>query len=197
MYNYRKMNEIQRQDIVSYRKLQGLPLHSPPHFEDGLKTYLLTAAIYEHKHIMSSEDRRKDFQEKLVGRISDSDNFNLYAWAVLPNHYHILVKADLNRVKNILARLHNGIATQWNREDNRPGRKVWHRFSDRHIRNDDHYWASVNYIHKNPVKHGYVSDLSEWPSGSFNIFQGNIGRDKMSFILQNYPVDDMGAGWDD
>ena len=61
MYTYRKMNEIQRQDVVSYRKLQGLPLHSPPHFEDGFKTYILTAAIYEHKHIMASEDRRLDF----------------------------------------------------------------------------------------------------------------------------------------
>jgi putative transposase len=191
------MNEIQRQDVVSYRKLQGLPLHSPPHFEDGIKTYLLTAAIYEHKHIMASANRRMDFQEKLVIRLSDAENFNLYAWAVLPNHYHILVKADLNKIKNVIARLHNGIATQWNCEDNCAGRKAWHRFSDRHIRNDDHYWASVNYIHKNPVKHGYASDLSEWPAGSFNIFQETIGKDRMSLILQNYPVDDMGAVWDD
>ena len=197
MYNYRKMNEIQRQDVVSYRKLQGLPLHSPPHFEDGIKTYLLTAAIYEHKHIMASANRRMDFQEKLVIRLSDAENFNLYAWAVLPNHYHILVKADLNKIKNVIARLHNGIATQWNREDNCAWRKVWHRLSDRHIRNDDHYWASVNYIHKNPVKHGYASDLSEWPAGSFNIFQETIGKDRMYLILQNYPVDDMGAVWDD
>jgi putative transposase len=138
-----------------------------------------------------------DLQEKLVKRISDTENFNLYAWTVLTNHYHILVKTDLYKIKNVLARLHNGIATQWNREDGMPGRKVWHRFSDRHIRNDDHYWASVNYIHKNPVKHGYATSPAEWTTGSFNIFQETIGKERMSLILESYPVDDMGAGWDD
>ena len=115
----------------------------------------------------------------------------------MPNHYHILVKANLNKIKNVLARLHNGIATQWNREDNSPGRKVWHRFSDRHIRSEAHYWASINYIHRNPVKHGHISSPSEWTASSFNIFQKNIGKNRMSLILHDYPVDEMGAGWDD
>ena len=146
---------------------------------------------------MASEDRRLDFQEKVAIRLSCADSFILYAWSILPNHYHVLVKADLNKIKNVLARLHNGIATQWNREDNMPGRKIWHSFSDRHIKSEAHYWATVNYIHKNPVKHGYVSDPAEWKTTSYFNYQENIGKNKMSLILQNYPVDEMGIGWDD
>lgn len=197
MYTYRKMCEQQKKDVIAYRKLQKLPLHSPPHFEDGIKTYLITAAIYEHRMIMCDEKRRIELQEYLIDTISQIDNSMIFAWTVLPNHYHILLKTDLSLVRKTLSRIHNGFSTRWNREDNCAGRKVWHRFSDRHIRNENHYWASVNYIHKNPVKHGYASDLSEWPSGSFNIFQEAIGKDKMTLILQNYPVDEMGAGWDD
>jgi putative transposase len=55
----------------------------------------------------------------------------------------------------------------------------------------------VNYIHRNPVKHGYISSPSEWTTSSFNIFQENVGKDRMSLILHEYPVDEMGAGWDD
>jgi len=191
------MNDIQKQDVVAYRKIQGLPLHSPPHFEDGFKTYLLTAANYEHNHIMLSEDRRMDFQDKLTNRLSAIEGASIFAWSVLPNHYHILVMAELTTIKTALAKLHNGIATQWNREDNCLGRKVWHRFSDRHIRSENHYWATINYIHKNPVIHGYASITSEWNTSSFNIFQEKVGKEKMSLILQNFPVDKMGNGWDD
>ncbi len=197
MYTYRKLNEQQKQDVVHYRKLQSLPLHSPPHFPEGAKTYIITAAIYEHKHIMSSEHRRFDFQEKLIDRISRIETSSIFAWSILPNHYHILLSADLIKIKTTLSQLHNGISTQWNREDNSPGRKVWHRFSDRHIRSEAHYWATINYIHYNPVKHVFASAPEEWKAGSFNIFEGNIGKEKMSLILQSYPVEKMGVGWDD
>lgn len=191
------MCKQQKEDVIAYRKLQNLPLHSPPHLEDGTKTYLITAATYEHKMIMEDERRRIELEEDLINKVSRIDDSMIFAWAVLPNHYHILVKTDLSLLRKTLSRIHNGFSTRWNREDNCAGRKVWHRFSDRHIRNEAHYWASVSYIHKNPVKHGYASVLSEWTTSSFNIFQENIGKDRMSLILQNYPVDEMGAGWDD
>ena len=65
MYNYRKMTEKQQKDVVKTRKINNLPLHQPFHLIDGTaKTYLITAANYEHKHIMEKESRRKEFQEK-------------------------------------------------------------------------------------------------------------------------------------
>jgi putative transposase len=191
------MNIQQRSDVLAYRKLQNLPLHSPPHFEDGYKSYLITAAIYEHKNIMSDEKRRKELQEDLIEKISEMENSDVYAWVIMQNHYHILVKADLFMLQKTISRIHNGFSTRWNREDKMSGRKVWHRFSDRHIRSDAHYWASVNYVHMNPVKHNYVSEPSMWLTSSFCDFQKNIGKEKMASVLQSYPIDKMGVGWDD
>ncbi|MFZ2653898.1 MAG: hypothetical protein WAX69_03210 [Victivallales bacterium] len=191
------MSEQQKEDVIAYRTLQNLPLHSPPHFEDGNKTYLITAATYEHAMIMKTERRRIVFLEDLIDRVSKINDSMIYAWSVLPNHYHVLVKSDLSLLQKTLSRIHNGFSTRWNREDTCPGRKVWHRFSDRHIRSEAHYWAAVNYIHKNPVKHGYTAEHSDWKTSSFNIFQEKVGKEKMSLILQNFPVDKMGNGWDD
>ena len=56
----------------------------------------------------------------------------------------------------------------WNREDGIPNRKVWYRFSDRGMRSEGHFFASINYIHANPVKHGYVEKATEWPWSSLH-----------------------------
>ena len=197
MYNSRKMNEQQRVDTLAYRNIQNLPLHSPPHFDEGLKTYLITAAIYEHRNIIHDEKRRMEIQEDLIGKISEMENSDVHAWVIMQNHYHILVKTDLFMLQKTISRIHNGFSTRWNREDGTPGRKVWYRFSDRHIRSDAHYWASVNYIHMNPVKHGYVIDPSDWKSSSFRIYQEKLGTEKMCSLSQTYPIDKMGVGWDD
>ena len=43
-------------------------------------------------------------------------------------------------------------------------RPVWHReFRDRYIRDEKHYWDTVEYIHNNPVKAGLVKSPEAWP----------------------------------
>ena len=34
------------------------------------------------------------------------------------------------------------------------------------MRNERHHWATLNYIHNNPVHHGYVQRWQDWPFGS-------------------------------
>ena len=51
---------------------------------------------------------------------------------------------------------------EWNKEDFQTGhRSVWYKYTDRQIRDDDHFYKALNYIHLNPVKHGYVQTLYE------------------------------------
>lgn len=88
------------------------------------------------------------------------------SWVILPNHYHLLLSTDLEQFRARIGRLHNGKSTQWNREDGSPGRRVWFRFSDRHIRSEGDYYASLNYIYANPVKHGYAEEAALWPWSS-------------------------------
>ncbi len=62
MYLWRKMNEKQREDALEYRRLRRFPKHAPPHFDfEGEHQYLVTAACYEHAHIIGkSPDRMTD-----------------------------------------------------------------------------------------------------------------------------------------
>ncbi|MFH1708473.1 MAG: transposase [Planctomycetota bacterium] len=197
MYNYRTLTEKQQAEVVGRRKRNGLPLHAPPHFHEGSHIYLLTAANYNHVPIMTDENRRKEFKEKLLTLLAPDTGFTIHAWCILPNHYHVVTEGTLAVLSKTLGRLHNGTATQWNREDAVPGRKVWYRFNDRRIRTEAHFWVAVNYVHANAVHHGYVQTPSEWSPGSLHAYVAEYGPDRIRDLWNKYPVLDMGKGWDD
>nr|WP_293099234.1 hypothetical protein [Okeania sp. SIO2F4] len=85
---------------------------------------------------------------------------------------------------------------QWNLEDNLTG-KVWHSYSDRGIRSERHYYATLNYIHYNPVKHGYVNSPYDWQESSVHWYLKYEGRDWLRSCWIEYPLRDYGKGWDD
>lgn len=114
------------------------------------------------------------------------------------NHYHLLVESkNLKRVKKELSKLHGQTFFNWNRQENLAGRTVWFRCSDRAIRSERHYWATINYIHNNPVHHGYVEKWADWPFSSAKNYLDAVGLDQAKAIWKDYPVLDYGKGWDD
>jgi len=196
VYYYRTMTREQRAEVVRDRKARGSPWHGPPHYADNSGTYILSAACYEHKERMVTAARIGEFADAILEGLGTL-GARIHAWVVLPNHYHVLADVEMSTCRSWIARLHNGKATQWNREDGRPGRKVWHRFSDRRIRNERHFYASLNYIHVNPVKHRYVARAEDWPWSSLHAYMEELGRETLVAWWKAYPVHDYGKGWDE
>ena len=153
MYRWRKLSNDDQAALLKWRQQIKRPWHSPPHPSTGPGRYHLTAACYEHECIVGkSVDRMQAFCEDLLDRL-DSHEVQTVAWCLLPNHYHLLVQVDdLKATIAGLGRLHGRTAFFWNGEDNQRGRRVWAAPADRQIRTDAYYWATVNYIHHNPVK---------------------------------------------
>jgi putative transposase len=85
---------------------------------------------------------------------------------------------------------------QWNLEDKSAKRKIWYKFSDRAIRCDRHYYTTLNYIHYNPVKHGYVRSPYDWTESSVGWYLETCGRQWLRDSWVEYPVLDYGRGWD-
>jgi len=197
MYEWRKMTQSQREEILHLRKQCRHPWHSPPHFGTEPDLYHITGACYEHRSIMNSPERLSAFEFKLLSGLAESGVAEVRAWVVLPNHYHLLLKTSLPEFGKWVHRLHNQTATRWNGEDGRRGRKVWHRYSDRLIRGNVHYYRTLNYIHANPVKHGFVVKSQAWPWSSFARFEEKYGRETLVEWWREYPTPGYGKGWDD
>lgn len=196
MYLYRKLDEQGREELVEHRRQCGFPLHQPPRQEALTGTYLITAANFEHQHLMSSPARRDEWQDKIIACFAALEEAHLLAWCVLPNHYHLVAQVDLEEFSKRIHRSHNGTATQWNREDGTAGRKVWFRFCDRGIRSDRHLRVALNYVHFNAVKHGYVNDARLWPWSSLHQYLEEQGVATVRQAWKDYPLLDFGQGWD-
>jgi len=199
MYEWRQMTPQQRAEILDLRRRSQSPWHSPPHYsEEGTHFYHLTAACYEHQPIIGmSPDRMAMFESDLC-KVLGLLNTKIVAWCVLPNHWHALIQTNaLKETIKELGKLHGRISFRWNREDSSRGRTCWHRCSDRRIRSDAHRFAAQNYIHHNPVKHGYAERWEDWPFSSAMDYLEKMGRDVVAAQWKKYPVLEMGAGWDD
>ncbi len=197
MYEYRNLTPEQRAELVKQRLARGFPPHEPPHQVRDREFYLLTAACYEHKKIMFSESRRQQMLNLIFEKFV-MNGVEILAWVVLPNHYHLLVHlTDFNVLSDLFRRNHGSTSYQWNIEDNTKGRKVWYRFSDRAIRSERHYYTTLNYIHYNPVKHGFVKSPYDWVESSLHWYLATQGREWLRDSWVRYPVLDYGKIWDD
>lgn len=197
-YDYKKLSPEQRQAILQNRLEAGYPSHSPPHPFRQTGYYLITAANYLHEPIMANPERLSDFESRLIKSLGKV-NTEIVGWVILPNHYHILIGVEVfNNISIALKQIHGASSREWNIADNQTGnRRVWYKFSDRMIRNEAHLYTALNYIHFNPVKHGYVKDAYDWPWASLIEYREEQGREWLREKWRVHPLHDFGKGWDD
>jgi putative transposase len=198
MYRWRKMNDAKRAEEMKRRQVARLPMHSPRHHDGGRRVYLVTSACYEHHpHIGFTDERMDDFSGRLRAVASEFCE-RLDAWAVLPNHYHILVLTGrLPDFLKALGRLHGRTSHDWNGEEGMRGRKIWFNSIERPIQNDRHHVSAMQYVHHNPVKHGYTRKWTDWKWSGAAEYIERIGRDEAERRWREYPLLSFGKGWDD
>ncbi len=198
MYRWRQLNGKQRKELLEYRKQRQQPWHSPPHRQSERLSYHLTAACFNHAPIIGrSPDRMAAFEATLLETLGRHTR-RIAAWCVLPNHYHTLIETEevLALIADI-GKMHGRLSFQWNGEDDARGRKTWFNCVERTMRTDRHFWATLNYVHNNPVHHGYVEHWQDWPFSSAAAWLAEVGRESAMEIWRKYPVLDYGKGWDD
>jgi putative transposase len=197
-YLWRKLTSRQREELMAWRKRQGLPWHRPPHRASEKTYYHVSAACFEHKpHVGFSRKRLEEFCEELL-RVLQAPEAQIHAWCVLPNHYHTLIgTSKILEVLREMGRMHGRLSFKWNGEEKNRGRQVWCGAVERYLRDERHFWATMNYVHNNPVRHGYVVRWQEWPFSSAQEYLEEMGREFAEKMWRLHPVLEYGKGWDD
>jgi putative transposase len=174
-----------------------VPWRGPPHYEADSGLYLITAACYEHQPIIgTSPARMGEFEGELLKTIR-ANALTVFAWIVLPNHYHALLRAPKVKVLlSALGRLHGGTSFRWNGEDGKRGRQVWHRAAETGIKSEGHFWASMNYVLNNAVRHRYVRRWQDWPYSNAEAYLAEVGMEVAKQRWLSYPLLDYGKDWD-
>ena len=114
----------------------------------------------------------------IVARVRSAHPFSIHGWAVMPDHLHCLISLPEHDTDFALRwRLIKGgfsqaiPANEWRStvRQRRGERAVWQRRYWEHlIRNDADFSAHMDYIHFNPVKHGLVKRVADWPNSTFH-----------------------------
>lgn len=197
MYQWRAMTAEQRAEVLRDRIVHQRPWHSPPHFDSGPNCYMITAACYEHAPIIGLTPQRiANFEIDLL-ETAHSSSESIFAWALLPNHYHLLVHCQSAKILlRALGRLHGRMSFTWNGENNRRGRTVWCNAAETVMKSERHFWATFLYILHNPVKHGYVKHWQDWPYSNARLYLEEHGREAALQLWREYPIDDYGNDWD-
>lgn len=198
-YAWRNLTPQERETVLAFRKAERRPWHSPPHWNDDERTrFHITAACFEHVSLIGRTPQRMDaFTDELLGLFEDAAE-EVYAWCVLPNHYHALIETpNIAGVLKDIGRFHGRTSYVWNGEERTRGRQVFRGCIERGMRSDRHYWTTLNYVHHNPVHHGYAEQWTDWPWSSARNFLEQTDPTEAKRIWKEYPLRDYGKGWDD
>jgi REP-associated tyrosine transposase len=136
---------------------------APLHRLDGKGTFLVTAGTLHKEHFFRDAELLDVLESELLCKAKEY-GWQLEAWAVFSNHYHFVGTAleDASTLRPFLGRLHADTAIEVNRRDDRSGRQVWYNFWETELTFEKSYFARLNYVHQNAVKHGLVRVANQY-----------------------------------
>ncbi len=171
--------------------------HHPPHIYLDDTWYIVTSAVHERRCLLQPEGHKDLVRDQLKALVIKL-GLRLSAWVILDNHYHILVKTRVGaELPRFFGQLHGRTSHDLNDRDNARGRQVWHNYWDTCIRTEANYWTRFNYIHHNPVKHGYVRQMENWPFSSCRHYLEHKGEEWLMDAFRRYPIVDFTDPADD
>jgi len=143
----------------------------------GALHHIMARGIEKRLIFTDNADRAK-FVERLGELVQDTQTSCL-AWALLPNHFHLLLKTDHTPISTFMRRLMTGHATWFNTRHQRSGHLFQNRFKSILCQEDTYLLELVRYIHLNPLRARQVKDykeLSQYSFGGHSVILGNIAH---------------------
>jgi REP element-mobilizing transposase RayT len=111
----------------------------------------------ERKRIFRSNKDRNDFLERIGDLLKDTAT-TCYAWALIPNHVHLLLRTGSAPIATVMRRLLTGYAVNFNKRYHRHGHLFQNRYKSILCQEDTYLLELVRYIHLNPLRAGLVRD---------------------------------------
>ena len=118
---------------------------------------------------------RKRFLD-LLGWISFDHKWDVPAWCLLTNHFHLVVEVPAASLSAGMHRLASRYAHWFNARHLRTGHFFERRFSSKRIEGEDQMENTLQYILDNPVKAGLCLDPREWPWLGGELLRGALVR---------------------
>jgi len=130
----------------------------------------------ELRQIFADDSDRDHFVERLANVLLETST-GCFAWALIPNHFHLLIRTGDAPVSMIMRRLLTSYALHYNRRHRRSGHLFQNRYKSILCQEDPYFLELVRYIHLNPVRANIISDfrgLDHYPYCEHSRLMGRI-----------------------
>ena len=143
----------------------------------GLLQHVMVRGIERRKIFLDETDRRL-----FVGRLSallEETHTDCFAWALLPNHFHLLLRPNRIELKQFMRRLLTGYAITFNHRHKRAGHVFQNRYKSIVCEEETYLLELIRYIHLNPLRARLVSDPIELNDYSWCGHSVLMGKNEM------------------
>ena len=147
----------------------------------------------EKRPIFLAEEDRNDFLSRL-GLLAEEGCLKVYAWALLPNHFHLLCKTGKKPLARNMRRLLTGYVVKFNKRHNRNGHLFQNRYKSIVCQEDSYLMELVRYIHLNLIRGGMVKGLGELNRAPWSGHSALMGYQKREWQDTEYVLSYFGKG---
>jgi putative transposase len=143
--------------------------------------YFFSVVTYQRRRILTDAPNR-EFLRLAIKQVQSEYPFAIDAWVLMPDHMHCmwtlpegdadfskrwgLIKAGFSKQVNAFS--DRSEIRSASREKHRESTLWQRRFWEHRIRDQEDFNRHIDYIHWNPVKHGLVERVVDWPYSSFH-----------------------------
>lgn len=144
-------------------------------------------------HCIIFEDDADRFQFlRLFTETMKTEAATVYAWCLMDNHYHALIRLNLERLSEAMKRVNASYAGYFNARYERDGHLFQGRFRSEPIDSDSYFLTALRYIHQNPVK-AHISATCDYRWSSYGSYCGNSVAILPTLIDADLALDLMGS----
>jgi REP element-mobilizing transposase RayT len=139
----------------------------------GALHHIIVRGIERRKIFLDDSDR-DNFVERL-GNIVSETKTPCFAWALIPNHFHLLLRTGLTPIATVMQKLLTGYAVSFNLRHRRPGQLFQNRYKSILCQEDAYLLELVRYIHLNPLRAKIVEgmkELDKYPYSGHGVLMG-------------------------
>jgi len=144
----------------------------------------------ERRTIFQDDVDRDDFAHRLSTVLLETDT-RCYAWALIPNRFHLLLKTGTAPIAAVMHKLLTGYAFRYNRRHGRHGHLFQNRYKSILCQEETYLLQLIRYIHLNPLKEKLINTLDElddyqYCGNSFLLNSNPIPRQETNEVLEHF-----------
>ena len=126
---------------------------------------------------------------ELLKSYQEISGYQIYAYCLMSNHIHLLIKEGHEELGIVFRRLGAGYVYWYNWKYNRRGHLFQDRFKSEPVEDDAYLLTVVRYIHQNPVKAGITDNPIDYPWSSYQEYFIDQGLCETKYILDLFSED--------